>query len=132
MSSINKKNLREAITIFRSVANNSVLKSLANVFAFSIAKFTKITLENTRDGLYNFIVNIKNIRTWEEFSDNATIVNNTFRAVYNEDIITKESFDEYLTTHPLRQYSTESESYDSDTESMGSTGSKINTTGESK
>ncbi len=134
MSSINKKDLRDVATKFRSDANNSVLKSLANIFAFSIARLPEVTLENTRDVLYNFIVNIKNIRTWEELTDGiAPIVNNTFRAVYNEeDIMTKESFNDYLTTHPLRQSSTESESYDSDTESMGSTGSNINTTGESK
>jgi len=132
MSSINKKDLREAIKIFRSVANNSVLISLANTFAFSIAKFNTITLENTRDALYNFIVKIRDIKTWEELTDGiASIVNNTFMDVYKEDIMTKESFDNYLTTHPLRQSSTESESYDSDTESMGPTGSNINR-GESK
>ena len=132
MSSINKTDLREAITIFRSVANNSVLKSLVNTFAFSIARFPEITLENTRSRIYNFLVQLKDIRTWEEFSDNATIVNNTFRAVYNEDIITEESFNQYLTENPLRQSSTESEYSDMDAESMGAAGPAVNTTGESK
>ena len=104
MSSINKTDLREAITIFRSVANNSVLKSLVNTFAFSIARFPEITLENTRSRIYNFLVQLKDIRTWEEFSDNATIVNNTFRTVYNEDIITEESFNQYLTENQIKPY----------------------------
>ena len=119
MSPINKQDLREAITKFREAIKKFrkatvytvVLVPLANTFAFSIAKFKIITLENTRDALYHFIVNIKDIKTWKELTDGiAPIVNNTFRAVYNEDIMTKESFNEYLTGESKSQRPMESKS----------------------
>ena len=119
MSAINKQDLRDAITKFREAIKKFrkatvytvVLVPLANTFTFSIAKFKIITLENTRDALYNFIVDIKDIKTWKELTDGiATIVNNTFRAVYNEDIMTKESFNEYLTGESKSQGPMESKS----------------------
>ena len=99
---INKQDLRNKISELRKVANNPILNALGNTFT-RISRGSNITLDTTRDQIYDFVIVYKEIRTWEKFSDNSEIINNLFREVYGKDIITKDTFMAFVKDHPPRR-----------------------------
>lgn len=60
--SIDKNKVKKKVKELRKVANNPILNAIANTF-MRIAREPQITLDATREQIYNFVIVYKEIRT---------------------------------------------------------------------